>query len=97
MIRSHELVVPVVWLTALDNFLAIYCASWQLIRPVHPVNSGVDVVLIAGADFKDSGDPSFVGRTRLCLRVVDSSFPPLKTRFVGDIDEAFTVVLNPID
>lgn len=61
MVGSNQLIHAVIGLTTRNMFLAINRIWWQLIRPVHPVDAGVDVVLIAGAYLEDSRNPAIIG------------------------------------
>lgn len=76
-------------------FLAVLRAWGKLIRPVHPVDSGIDVVFVTGADFKDSRDPVVVGALPGLHRIV-GVFLALNRRAVGDKDEALAVVLDSV-
>lgn len=96
MIRRDQFVGAVVWLSALDPPLAIGRPRGQVFRPVHPVNSGVDVVLIARADFQDACNPLVLGP----LPGTVSNFGTilvLNTGVVGHVDESFAEILGTID
>lgn len=60
MIRSNQLILAMVGLATGDIFLAIERVCRQLIGPVHPVDSGVYMVLIASTYLEDSSNPVVV-------------------------------------
>lgn len=95
MIGRDQLVLPVIWLSPVHDPLAIVCPRRQLVRPVHPINAGIDVVLIAGADLEDSGDPVIVrlfgGLSRLAGVLLS-----FDGRVIGDKDEALAEVLDAV-
>jgi hypothetical protein len=87
-------------LAPLDKLVAIASALRQLIWPIHPKDPGVDVVLVAGADLENAGNP-VVGRPlegswlfALCIGQV---LLPLDARIVGHEDEALAKVLRVIN
>lgn len=77
MVRSNELIKPVIGLTTRDIFLSIKCVRRQLIGPVHPIDAGIDVVLIASTYLKDSCNPVIV---RFCPRY---HLFPIGSRFLA--------------
>lgn len=94
MIRSDQLVLAVVGLAALDVLLAVQGVSRQLIWPIHPVDAGVNVVLIAGADLEDARDPIVVRvRPRPHRLVVGTSLLPLDGALVCDKDVIVAKIL----
>lgn len=48
-----------VWLATLHGLLAVNGTRRQLIRPVHPVNACIDMVLVGSSDLKDARYPRF--------------------------------------
>ncbi len=99
VVRGDQLVGAVVWLAPLNTPLAVGCALRELVRPVHPINAGVDVVLVAGTNLEDAGNPVVV---RPLPRLVDgsarsSTFLSLDAGVVGDINEALAEILDAID
>lgn len=50
MIRRDQLMGAVIRQPALNIFAPVRRASGKLVWPVHPVDAGVDVMLIAGSD-----------------------------------------------
>lgn len=68
VVRRDNLGLAVVWLSALNVLLAVEGAGRQFIRPVHPADAGIDMVLVSCADLEDAGDPIVVlVRSRHCL------------------------------
>ena len=70
MVGSHELVHTMVGLAALDSFLPIVSTRRELIRPVHPVDSSIDMVLITGADLQYACYPVVVRLLSRLLQLV---------------------------
>lgn len=95
MIRGDELVNPMIRLPTLDKSLAILGSCGDLIWPIHPVHSGVDVVLITCSYLEDSGHPVVV---RLLPRLL--SFARGSLSLDGGVvryeDETFAKILDAI-
>ena len=97
VIRSHEFINPVVRLPTLNSLLAIECATWKLIWPVHPINTGIDMMLVAGTDLQNASNPVVIGSTLsdnliafwVALLSVDGGL-------VRYINETFAVVLDTV-
>lgn len=49
--------LAVIRLAAADGLPSISCRSGELVRPVHPKDARVDVLLIKGPDLQDPGNP----------------------------------------
>ena len=95
MVGSYQLVTPMIRLPALDIFLPILGARGQLIGPIHPVNSGIYVMFVDGTDLENPGNPIIVRSLPRLHRFVWVLLS-LNCRAVGDEDEAFAVVLDPV-
>lgn len=89
-----------VWLATFDQPVAVASALRQLIWPVHPEDASVDVVLVAGADLENPGDPvvsrPFEG-SGLLLVCVCQVLLPLDACIVGDEDEALAEIFDVVD
>lgn len=57
VVGSNQLVMAVVWLTTACVFLALHRAFWKLLWPVHPIDAGIDVMLVTGTDLQDARNP----------------------------------------
>lgn len=96
VVGRNQLVLPVVWLPTADILLAIQCIARQLVRPVHPVDACVDVMLVACANLEDASHPivlgvgsgAWLGLVRLLA---------LDGARVGDKDVVITEVLGAVD
>lgn len=87
-----------VGLTALDALLAINSTLWQLVWPVHPINAGVDVVLIASADFQNASHPVIITLSSWAeLLFVGEGFLTLDGVFVRDEYVVVTEVFGTVD
>lgn len=98
MIRGNQLVHSVVWLATMDSLLSIMGMWRKLIWPVHPVHSGIDVMLVTGSNLKDSRNPvviRFLARSQLLL--VRDCLLALDGGFVRDVNESFAEVLDTVD
>jgi hypothetical protein len=60
MVGGDQLMHAVIWLAALDYLLAVMRPRRELLRPVHPVDPGIHVVLVARPDLQDAGDPIII-------------------------------------
>lgn len=96
VVGRDQLVHAVVWLAAVDYLLAVVRPLWELVRPVHPVDSRVNVVFVAGADLQDAGDPVVVGLRHRVHRLI-AGFLALDAGVVCDVDEAFAKVFYSVD
>lgn len=96
MVRSDQLILAVVGLPATDVFLAVESIRRQLVGPVHPVDAGVNVVLVAGADLEDAGNPVVV-RVRPRARLRLARLLALDGARVRDEDVVVTKILGAID
>jgi hypothetical protein len=96
MIRGDQLINPVIWLPALDRSLAILSSRGDLIWPVHPVHSGIDVVLITSSYLEDPCHPVIV---RLLPRL--ESFARGSLSLDGGVirykDKTFAKILDAVD
>lgn len=59
MVGRDQFVVTVVWLATLYGLLSINGTRRKFIRPVHPVNACINVVLVGGSNFEDARYPFF--------------------------------------
>ena len=98
VVGRDQLVQAVVWLAALDRLPAVVGALRELVGPVHPVDPGIHMVLVARADLQDAGHPVVVRLLPILHRlVVVDGLLPLDAKVVGDVDEALAKVLDPIN
>lgn len=96
MVGRDQFVGAVVRLPALNPLLPVSRPRREVLRPVHPINPGVDVVLVAGADLQNARNPLVLGPPpRTVLRI--GILLALDAGIVRNVDEAFTKVLGPID
>lgn len=73
------------------------CSLRELVGPVHPIDSCIDVVLVACADFQDARNPVVVRLLpRLHWLVVVDGFLAFDAEVVRDVDEAFAEILDSI-
>jgi hypothetical protein len=96
MIRSNQFIVTMVRLAALDSLLAVHRSIRQFIGPVHPINACIDVVLIGSTDLEDARDPVVITLLVNTLAIT-LSFLLFNGYLVGNIDKAFTVILDTVD
>ena len=96
MVGGDQLVCAMVLLTPLNSLLAIVCAVRELVGPVHPVDAGIDVVLIAGTDLKNASNPVIV-RLLPGLHYLAGTLLSLNARVVCNVDESFAEILDPIN
>lgn len=98
VIGRDQLVLPMVGLTARNSLLPVDGTLWQLVWPVHPVNAGVDVVLIARANFQDPSNPVIVTLNPWPeLLFVGERFLALDGVLVCDEDVVVTEVFGAVD
>ena len=96
MIRSDQLIIAMVRLAALNGLFAVECSIREFVRPVHPINTRIDVVLIRSTDLEDTRDPVIIALLVNTLAVTLSLL--LFNRYlVGNIDKAFTIILDTVD
>ena len=96
MVRRDQLMGAVVRLSALHPLLPVGRTRREVLRPVHPINPGVDMVLVAGANLQNARNPLILGPpSRTVLRI--GILLALDAGVVRHVDEAFTEVLGPID
>lgn len=96
MIRSDQLIVAMVRLAALNSLFAVECSIREFVRPVHPINACIDVVLIGSTDLEDTRDPVIIALLVNTLAIT-LSFLLFNCYLVGNIDKAFTVILDTVD
>lgn len=60
MVRCDQLIPTMIRLSPLDRLLSVVGTSRQLIRPIHPIHTGVNMVLITRTNLEDSGYPVIV-------------------------------------
>lgn len=83
-------------LAALHPLLVISRPRRQVLRPVHPIDPGVDVVLVARADFQNARNPLVLGSPpRAILRI--GILLALDAGVISNVDEAFAEVLGAVD
>lgn len=98
MIGGNQLIHAVVWLPVLNCPSAIVGALWKLIGPVHPVNPGVDVVLITCTYLENTGNPIVIRLLPWLHRLTAAHcLLPLDARVVGNVNETFAEVLDAVD
>lgn len=96
MIRSDQLIVAMIRLAAVNGLFTVECSIREFVRPVHPINTCIDVVLIGSTDLEDTRDPVIIALLVNTLAVTLSLL--LFNRYlVGNIDKAFTIILDTID
>lgn len=95
MIGRNQLVLAVIRLSPTNRSLPLLGALRQLVGPIHPIDTGIDVMLVARADFEDPSYPIII---RLLPRLsrLAGFFLALDGRIVGDEDKAFAVVLDTV-
>lgn len=100
MIRGDQLPGAMVWLAPFDKLVAVASVLRQLIWPVHPEDAGVDVVLVAGANLENAGNPvvgrPLEGRWLLSFSICKVLLP-LDARIIGYEDKALTEILRVIN
>lgn len=98
MVRRNQLVLTVVRLATLNRPLSIYGAGRELIGPVHPVDTRVDVVLIGRPNLQDAGNPIIIRFAYGCrISCTRGSSLALDGRLVRDEDKALAIVFGPIN
>lgn len=97
MIRSDQLGIAVVRLATLDRLLAVVSTWGKLVRPVHPVNSGIDVVLVTSSDLENARNPFIIRLLPWLHGISGCVLLPLYRGLIRNINKAFTVVLDAID
>lgn len=96
MIGGDQLIHTVIRPPAPRLAPAIASISWKLIRPVHPVDSGIDVVFIACSNLQDICNPMVVDLVGLHRLVIAYSPLTLDARLVCNVEEASYRVLHPM-
>lgn len=96
MIRCDQLVGSMIPLSPLNKLFPVLRTSWQFVRPIHPVDARIHVVLVARSDLKNSCDPIVV---RLLPRLERFAWIllPFDRRAVGHKYEAFAPILDAVD
>ena len=95
VVGCHELINSMVRLPALNRLLAVDCSRWKLIRPIHPVDPGINVMFVTRTYLQDACYPVVVGLFSWLERVlVGNRLLSLDSRFVCDVYEALTEVFD---
>lgn len=98
VVGRDQFILPMVGLTSLDALLSIDSTLRQLVWPVHPVDAGVDVVLIAGANLQNPSNPVIVTLSPWAeLLFVGEGFLTLDGVLVCDEDVIITEVFRAVD
>lgn len=86
-----------VWLPAFGKFFPIYSVFRELVRPIHPIDAGVYVMLVAGSNLKNPRNPILIGvRLDQGLTLVFSCFDALNGRLVRNEDETLAEIFYPV-
>jgi hypothetical protein len=98
MIGCDQLPCAVIRLTALDKLISITGSFWKLIRPVHPVDSGKDVMFVLRPDFQYASYPViFRLPTRFDASSFGCGFLPFYGRVIGHSDVTIGEILRAVD
>jgi hypothetical protein len=99
MIRGNQLIRAVVCLPTRHVLLPVLTALRKFVWPVHPVDSGIDMMFVARSYLENARDPvvvRFLPGVHRGLGVSDRLLA-FNAGVVGDIYEAFTKVLDTVD
>jgi hypothetical protein len=95
VIRRDELINSVVGLSPSGISLSVASVIGQFVGPVHPVDSGIDMMLIASSDLENARNPILL--RLLPVHDLGGVAWSVDSGAVGDKDEALTKVLDAID
>jgi hypothetical protein len=98
MVGRDQFIVTMVWLATLNGLLAVNGTRRQLVRPIHPIDACIDMMLIRSSNLEDARYPRFFSAIFFVSAIAFIlGLLMLDGRLVGDIDETFAVVLDAIN
>ena len=96
VVGGDQFLSAVVRLATLNSLLAVEGSGRQLIGPVHPVDAGVNVMLIGSTNLEDARDPVIIVLLKTTFAIT-LSLLLLNGKLVGNLNEPFAVVLDVVD
>lgn len=98
MIRRDQFATAVVRLPTPSILFPIHAVFGKFVGPVHPINTGVYMVLVGGSDLENSCNPVlFAAEHGSPGRLLAfQSFMALNGELVGDVYKIFIVVFDTV-
>jgi hypothetical protein len=96
VVGGDQFLSAVVRLATLHSLFAVMGSARQLIGPVHPVDAGVNVMLIGSTNLEDARDPVIIVLLKATFAIT-LILLLLNGKLVGNLNEPFAVVLDAVD